>query len=102
MAATTSKKRKVTRKTGKKYSWVTFELEQYDGEFVLPDMKHLPLKVVDALNRGAVGVLVGWMEEAKVGEDYIDAIWELEQNEVEDFVKAWGEGSLVDAPKSKD
>lgn len=102
--AAPSKKKKIVRKDKdqKHYTWVSFEVDFFEGEFVLPDLKHLPLKVMSALNRGDVAMLTQWMKTAKADEDVIDAVWELEQGEVEDFTKAWGDGSLVTVPKSKD
>lgn len=102
MAASAPKKRKVTRKQEKQYTMVGFELPQFEGSFELPDMKHLPLRVMDALNKGQIGVLVDWLREAKVDDDYLEAILDLGQDEVEGLVDHWGNGSLVDAPKSKD
>jgi|SRR5690625_985021 len=102
--AAPSKKKKIVRKNKDKkhYTWVSFEVDMFEGEFVLPDLKHLPLKVMSSLNRGNVSPLVDWMKEAKVEDDVIDAVWDLEQGEVEEFTKAWGDGSLVTLPKSKD
>lgn len=102
MAATTPKKRKVSRKTEKQYSIVKFELPQFDGEFQLPDLKHLPLRVMDALNKGQIGVLVDWLRESDIHDDYLEALLDLGQDEVEEFIDLWGKGSMVDAPKSKD
>lgn len=102
MAATTPKKRKVSRKTQKQYTIVKFELPQFDGAFELPDLKHLPLRVMTALNKGDLEKLVDWLREAEVHEDYLDALLDLGQDEVEEFIDLWGKGSSVDAPKSED
>ena len=102
MAATTPKKRKVARKQAKQYTMVTFELPQFDGSFELPDLKHLPLRVMDALNKGQIGVLGDWLREADIHEDYLEAILDLGQDEVEELIETWGKGSMIDAPKSKD
>ena len=102
MAATAPKKRKVSRKNEKQYSIVKFELPQFDGEFQLPDLKHLPLRVMTALNKGDLEVLIDWLREAKVHDDYLEALLDLGQDEVEEFIDTWGKGSSVDAPKSGD
>src|SRR5690625_6448057 len=82
MAATAPKKRKVSRKNEKQYSIVKFELPQFDGEFQLPDLKHLPLRVMTALNKGDLEVLIDWLREAKVHDDYLEALLDLGQDEV--------------------
>ena len=102
MAATAPKKRKVARKQAKQYTLVSFELPQFDGTFELPDLKHLPLRVMDALNKGQIGVLADWLREADIHEDYLEAILDLGQDEVEELIETWGKGSMIDAPKSKD
>jgi len=102
MAASAPKKRKVARKQAKQYTIVSFELPQFEGTFELPDLKHLPLRVMDALNKGQIGVLVDWLREANIDDDYLEALLDLGQDEVEEFIDLWGKGSMVDAPKSKD
>lgn len=102
MAATAPKKRKVSRKQAKQYTLVAFELPQFDGSFELPDLKHLPLRVMTALNKGDLEVLIDWLRDAKVHDDYLEALLDLGQDEIEEFIDLWGKGSSVDAPKSED
>lgn len=98
-----SKKRKINRKDGgdKRYTMVQFTSELFDdGEtFTFPDQKHMSLKLIAALNEGDVGVLIAWLAAAKVDSAEIDAIGELEQGEIEDFMTAWGKGSAISLPK---
>jgi hypothetical protein len=102
MAATTPKK-KFTRKTAKRYDMVSFETEIFDGTFTLPDQRHFTLGIAEALNKGDVGALLEWLEgTVKVDEETVDAIRDLDQTELQDFIKGWGKGSAVDAGKSSD
>lgn len=96
-----SKKRKYARRNEKQYRMVEFTTEIFEDSFVLPDQQHFTLGVVEALNKGDIGVLIRWMEGAGVKDtDLLDAIRSLDQIELQEFIEAWGKGSLADAPKS--
>ena len=97
-----SKKRKFTRKNAKQYTMVSFSTDIYDGEFTLPDQKHMTVDLAASLNKGRVEKLLSWLEDAGVDAETIEAIADLEQGEVIDFIRDWGNGSVVDLPKSSD
>lgn len=96
-----SKKRKINRKdAGKKqYRMVTFESDLYDAPFTFPDQAHMNLGLVKAINSGDVGKLSAWLLAGGVDPEEVDALDELEQEELEDFIEAWGKGSSVNLPK---
>lgn len=95
-----SKKRKIARKSAKNYQFVTFTSELFDGEFHLPKIAHMPLRVIAALDKGDMGAVTRWLTEAGAEEDSVDAFLELSQDEAEEFMAAWGAGQPVDLPKS--
>lgn len=97
-----SKKRKNARKTAKQYRMVRFTSDLFEDDFVFPDMDHLSIGLIEALNKGDFGIVCQWLDDAGVDKDSIEAFRDLEQAEVEEFSKAWGNGSLVDLPKSSD
>lgn len=100
--AATSPKRRIQRKNKKRYTFVTFQLDQFDAPFELPDTNHLSLRAMQALNEGDLKVLTDWLRESGVDDDYVDAVLDLEQGEFEEFVDKWTEGSTISVPKSKD
>lgn len=95
-----SKKRKNARKVAKRYRYVNFTSELFEDDFTLPDQEHFSLGLIEAVNGGDMGKLIAWLKEAKVDEDQIEAIRDLEADEVEQFLEEWGKGSVVDLPKS--
>lgn len=95
-----SKKRKNARKVAKQYRMVTFTSDLFEDEFTFPDQDHFNLGLIAAVNAGDMGTLIQWLTAAGVDKDQIEAFKTLESEEVEDFLKDWGKGSLADLPKS--
>lgn len=95
-----SKKRNFARKTEKTYQFVTFETELFEGEFSFPKFEHLPIRVVEALNTGDLQVATGWLRDAKVDPDQIEAFRDLDATELHDFISDWQKGQPVTLPKS--
>lgn len=93
-------KRKPTRKTARRFDMVRFESEIFDGEFELPALSAFDLKTQRSLMAGDVNPLFGLLAEAGVDEDVRDAVDSLTGDEVNDFMKEWGEAGTVAAPKS--
>lgn len=90
-----------TRKTAKQYTMVKFSTDIYEGDFTLPDQKHFTLGIAESLNKGDVGVLVEWLRDTvNVDEATIDDIRDLDQEELQPFIEAWGKGSVVELGKS--
>lgn len=98
--ATKTQKKKHTRKTRKRYELVTFESSLFDGEFTLPNQAQMPLGVVEGVQSGAIGKMTAWLEAAGTEDADIDAFRELSGEELETFIREWGEGQLANAPKS--
>jgi len=101
MAATTRTRKNVkkapARKFAKKYRLVEFESDLFEGVFRLPDMKQMPVKVIAALNKGDVAVIIPWCIAAGASTEDAEVIGELDAEELPEFIEAWGEGAL---PKS--
>lgn len=81
------------RKGRKQYALVSFELEQFEGEFTLPKMDTLPLGVASGLQSGSSAPLMKFL--AEYAPESVGAVEELASDEVEDFMKAWGDASGV-------
>lgn len=92
-----SKTRK--RKSAKKFEMVTFETPIFEGEFVFPSPKHMPIKVLAGFEKGNVAVLADWLRDAKVSEEDIEAFEELDGEELGEFMKSWTDGE-ISVPKS--
>lgn len=92
-------KSKYARKTKKRYAFVDFETEIFEGTFTFPSPEQLPLGVLNSLESGITTKLVTWLEEAGVDKDAIEAFEALEGEELLDFMKAWQDGKLS-VPKS--
>ena len=85
------------RKGKKQYSMVSFELEGFDGEFTLPKLDSLPLGVATALQDGNGGKLMKFLGD--YAPESAEAVEDLAGDEVEGFMKAWGDASGTDTPK---
>ena len=85
------------RKNAKQYAMVSFELDGFEGEFSLPKLDSLPFGVAAALQNGNGGKLVAFLE--KYAPESAEAVEDLDGDEVEGFMKAWGKASGVDAGK---
>lgn len=90
---------KPTRKRKKRYEFVTFETDIFEGPFTLPKMDHLDLKTAGALNDGNLSALADWLTEAGAPEGQIEAFMDLQQDEIEEFMDAWTSGQPVTVPK---
>ncbi|MDN6460647.1 MAG: hypothetical protein L0J94_03300 [Corynebacterium flavescens] len=89
---TAAKKSMGPKRRGKKqYAMVSFELDQFEGEFTLPKLDTLPFGVASALQSGNGGKLVSFLSE--YAPDSAEAVEDLGGEEVEDFMKAWGKAS---------
>lgn len=88
---TTGKSMGPKRKGKKQYAMVSFELEQFEGEFTLPKLDSLPFGVASALQSGNGGKLVDFLTEHSP--ESAEAVEDLGGDEVEDFMKAWGKAS---------
>jgi hypothetical protein len=95
-------KKKHTRKVAKKYELVTFETPIYDGEFTFPAQKHMPQKLMIAMGEGELSKLRDWLIEAGADESDVEAFLDLDSEEAGQFIEAWGNGQLANAPKSQD
>ena len=82
------------RKGKKQYPMVSFELDEFEGEFTLPKLDLLPFGVASALQSGNGGKLVEFL--AKYAPESAEAVEDLAGDEVEGFMRAWGGASGVD------
>lgn len=82
------------RKGKKQYTMVSFEIEQFEGEFTLPKLDALPFGVASALQSGNGSKLVAFLTEH--APESAEAVEDLGGDEVEDFMKAWGKASGTD------
>ena len=85
------------RKGKKQYPMVSFEIDEFEGEFTLPKLDSLPFGVAAALQGGNGSKLVDFLE--KHSPESAEAVEDLAGDEVEGFMKAWGKASGVDAGK---
>lgn len=92
-----TKKKLIQRTTKKRYTFVEFQLEAFDAPFVLPNLKHAPIGVIDSIKKDDVTALADWFIAAGTEQDYVDAFLSLSMEEIEEFFRAWGKGTL---PKS--
>ena len=81
------------RKSKKQYSMVSFELDAFEGEFTLPKLGGLPLGVASALQGGDASKLMKFL--AEYAPESVGAVEDLSDDEVEEFMKAWGDASGV-------
>ena len=95
-----SKKRNYARKTPKIFQFVKFETDLFEDEFNLPKFDHMPIRVIEALNTGELQLVSGWLREAGVEDGAIEAFRDLDQNEIQDFIAAWGSGQPIELGKS--
>lgn len=99
MAASTPKK-KITRKNEKRYEQVTFEVpEIFDGELTFPSLSRAPMRVLVALEEGNLAELPKFLKHS-TDPDSVDAFLDLDPEELEPVLTAWGKASSVEAPKS--
>ena len=97
--AEASKKFKAPKRKGKKqYTMVPFELEEFEGEFVLPQLDQLPLGVAAGLSDGDILGLVKFLDVN--APECAEAIRDLGGSEVEELLQKWGDASGADMGKS--
>lgn len=100
--ATSSKKKKTgpKRRSKKQYRMVEFELDDFDGPFVLPDIAQVPLGVQRKVTKGDMDTLAKFLEQ-HAAEGVLDAFDDLGEDEVQTFIDRWGSASEVTGPKSE-
>lgn len=100
MSATTPKKNKIVRKNEKRYEQVTFEVpEIFDGALTFPSLQRAPMRVLVALEEGNLAELPKFLAHS-TDPDSVDAFLDLDPDELEPVLTAWGKASQVDAQKS--
>lgn len=100
MAATTPTRKKVTRKNAKRYEQVTFEVpEIFDGELTFPSLSRAPMRVLVALEEGNLGELPKFLKHS-TDPDSVEAFLDLDPEELEPVLTAWGKASAVEPSKS--
>lgn len=87
------------RKVAKKYEIVTFETPIFEGQFKFPSAKHLPVRVLTSFQKGEVDALFTWLAAAGVPTEDIDALQDLDGEELSEFMSNWTDGD-VPVPKS--
>ena len=95
MASNTPAKKSMgpKRKGQKQYPMVSFELDEFEGEFTLPKLDLLPFGVASALQSGNGAKPVEFL--AKYAPESAEAVEDLAGDEVEGFMRAWGGASGV-------
>lgn len=88
----------ITRKAKKRYEFVEFESELFEGVFRLPRFTQMSLKAIEELNRDPAAIL-RFLKEAGVDQAAIDAIASLDGEELASFMDDW-HGSVNIHPKS--
>lgn len=90
-----SNTKKLPRRKGeKKVELVRFEVEGFEGEFEAPSLKRLPMGVQRRLAAGDVNPMVEALG------DYAQVVDDMDDEEVEAFMQAWGAASDVDPQAS--
>lgn len=92
------KKKKIQRKTEKRYEMVKFELDLFDGEFEVPSFKQVPTGVQRKAMKGDINVLAEFLGKY-AGEDVIEAFDDMDEEESTQFMEAWAKASGVDLGK---
>lgn len=91
---------KFARKAEKRYTWVEFESELFEGVFTLPSVDNLPLGISRKLQADPA-VIIDFFNEAGVEEEALEAISEISLSELEGFINDWSKGETP-LPKSSD
>ncbi|WP_237220388.1 hypothetical protein [Rothia nasimurium] len=95
-----NKPTKITRKAPKRYEFVEFESELFDGVFRLPRFTQVDIKTMKEVNSDPSAIL-RFLENAGVTEDAIEAVSTLDGDEMENFMRDWNDGVVIH-PKSLD
>lgn len=95
--------KKFVRKTKKKYPMVEFTLPDIYGDtpIILPAVESMPMKVQAAAEKNQVAPMLDVWSDAGVDAETIDALADLDGNEVVEMMKAWNSAGKVSAGKSK-
>lgn len=88
----------IARKAKKRYEFVEFESELFEGVFRLPRFTQMSLKAIEELNRDPAAIL-RFFKEAGVEQTDIDAIASLDGEELASFMDDW-QGGVTIHPKS--
>lgn len=95
-----NKPTKITRKVKKRYEFVEFESDLFDGVFRLPRFTQVNIKTMQEINSDPSAIL-RFLEEAGAPADAIEAVSTLDGDEMENFMRDWN-GGVVIHPKSLD
>lgn len=95
--------KKFVRKTKKQYPMVEFTLPDIygDAKFVLPSADSMPMKFQAAAERNQVVPMLEVWRDAGVDEETLDAISDLNGDEIPELIEAWNDASKVPTGKSK-
>lgn len=83
------------KKAKGKMPTVTFEVEGWEGDFTVPDLSALPVGVQRKLTSGDINPLVDSLGE------FAAVVDDMDNDEVQEFMEAWGKASNVDMGKSE-
>lgn len=93
-------KKKITRIKEKPVEFVKFNLDAFEGDFVVPKFPP-PLGLLKEVQRGLFVHLSEWLEEKGTDPETIEALDQIEgQEEIQEFIGAWSSGEVATAPKS--
>ena len=95
--------KKFKRVKKKVFPKVEFTLPEVYGDavFTLPDLTSFDLKTQRKLGNGDSDALFAQLAEAGVDEETLDAIDDLQGEDMTALMEAWGKVSNIDAGKSK-
>lgn len=101
-----TRKRKHVRVEKRRYEMVEFVPPMYATEdaepFRFPKLKHLSQGLAIKMEEGNISALRDWLIAADVDEEDLEAFLDLDGEELQEFMKAWGAGELATAPKSSE
>lgn len=93
------------RKGKKQFSMVTFELEGFEGDFTIPNLKHMPLGALDA--EGEAEAMRSVLRFLRASAPDVAPVLDPDDPEAMDgsefselFMPAWQKASGVDSGKS--
>lgn len=96
--ATAPKSKAPKRKGKKQYTLVTFEHSAFEGEFQIPSIKEIPIRVQRGISSQDLGPLIAFFEEyaPNAAEPFDDLSGE---DESEEFFSKWAKASGADLGK---
>lgn len=92
-----STKKLPTLKEKPQYPTVIFTVDGWNGEFVLPDLRSLSVKVQRHLSKGELDEFIEFLDEH--APDYVPIIDGLNQFQLDPVLTAWSKASNVDTGK---